>query len=214
MANYVERNGKIYARKVYRDSKGKKKQIWRVAESRSDAKQIVREIENELQRGTESFENRDTLNEFLDKFLDTAKQTVSPRTYEDYVGLFRLYVRPALGTKKLSAVQPLEVQKFVNGMVNRGLSPRTVRYTHGVLQRAFKRAIRCKLLVSNPASEVELPKNVRREMTRRSGNQFATRPASWLVLRLGGIYDSYRRCSYDRFLASCQRWHPGSQRRN
>jgi integrase len=165
MANYVERNGKIYARKVYRDSKGKKKQIWRVAESRSDAKQILREIENELQRGTESFENRDSVNEFLDKWLGTAKQKVCPRTYEDYVGLFRLYVRPALGTKKLTAVRPLDVQEFVNGMVDRGLSPRTVRYTHAVLQRAFKRAIRWKLLASNPASEVELPKNVRREMT-------------------------------------------------
>jgi integrase len=165
MSNCVERNRKIYARKVYRDSTGRKKQIWRAAESRSEVKRIIREIENELATGTESFENRDSLNEYLDAWLAAAKQKVSPRTYEDYVGLFRLYVRPVLGRKRLSSIRPLDVQEFVNGMVDRGLSPRTVRYTHAVLQRAFKRAIKWKLLITNPAADIELPKNVRREMT-------------------------------------------------
>jgi Phage integrase, N-terminal SAM-like domain len=47
------------------------------------------------------------------------KQNVCERTYEDYVGLLKLYVRPTLGTKKLSNLRPLDVQEFVNGMVLR-----------------------------------------------------------------------------------------------
>jgi integrase len=164
MAHYVERDGKIYARKVYKDSSGKKRQIWRRVESKSDVKRTIREIENELEGGTESFEYKDTVNEFLDKWLATAKQKVCARTYEDYVGLLRLYVRPALGKKRLSTLRPLDVQDFVNGMVDKGLSARTVRYAHAIFLRAMKRALKWKLLVQNPASDVELPKNVRREM--------------------------------------------------
>src|SRR6185369_6922562 len=164
MRGLVERDGKLYVRKVYRDNAGKKKQIWRKVDSKSDGKHVLREIENELARGTESFENRDTLAEYLDQWLRTSKQNVCERTYEDYVGLLKLYVRPALGTKKLANLHPLDIQELVNGMVARGLSPRTVRYTHAILQRALKRAVKWKMLVSNPASDVELPKSVRREL--------------------------------------------------
>lgn len=64
-----ERDNKLYVRKVYKNSAGKRKYIWRKVESRTDAKRVLREIENELERGTESFENRDTLNAYLDKWL-------------------------------------------------------------------------------------------------------------------------------------------------
>lgn len=164
MKGLIKREGKLYVRKVYRNSLGKKKQIWRKVESASDAKRVLREIENELEQGTESFENRDSVGEYLDRWLATAKQKVSGRTYEDYVGLLKLYVRPALGTKKLANLRPLDVQEFVNNMTDRGLSPRTVRYTHSIFNRALKRAVKWKVLLSNPASDVELPKSVRREL--------------------------------------------------
>jgi integrase len=170
MKGYKERDGKIYARKTYRDEKGKRHEVWRVVESKSKVRSAIRQIENELEESPEAFEYRDTVNEFLDKWLAAAKQKVCARTYEDYVGLLRLYVRPALGTKKLSALRVLDVQDFINGMVERKtkqgrkLSPRTVRYTHAIFQRALKRAVKWKILSSNPASDVELPKNVRREM--------------------------------------------------
>jgi hypothetical protein len=63
----VQREEKLYVRKVYKNSAGKRKYIWRKVESRTDAKTVLREIENELARGTESFENRDTLDSYLDE---------------------------------------------------------------------------------------------------------------------------------------------------
>lgn len=164
MKGVVVRNGHYSVRKVYRDSHGRKKQIWRKAESLSDAKRVMREIENELANGTESFENRDTVGEYLDRWLKTSKDKVSGRTYEDYVGLMRLYVRPVLGTKKLAALRPLDVQDLISGMVAKKLSPRTVRYTHAIFNRAMKRAVKWRLLSSNPAADVDLPKSVRREL--------------------------------------------------
>ena len=53
----------------------KKKQIWRKVETRSEGKTLLREIENDLANGTESFENRDSLDSYLDKWLSMTKGT-------------------------------------------------------------------------------------------------------------------------------------------
>src|SRR5437660_4595831 len=163
--NYVERDGTIYARITYRDSNGKRRQIWRHAENKTDAKEIAFKLEQELDRfGSESFEHEMTIAEYLDKWLETAKQTVSERTHHDYASLLKLYVRPMLGAKRLTKVRPLDVQVVVNEMVSKRLSPRTVRYAHMVLSRALKQAVRWNLTTSNPAAYAELPKYVRSEM--------------------------------------------------
>jgi integrase len=69
-----------------------------------------------------------------------------------------------IGKKKLSEIRPLDVQTLYSKMQARGLSSRTVRYTHAVLNSAFKQAIKWGLLSKNPAAFVDLPKRERKEM--------------------------------------------------
>jgi len=72
-----------------------------------------------------------TLDEFLDRWLDTAaKPKLRDKSYESYESLLRRYIRPVLGGRILSAVTPLDVQGAYQKMIDRGLSSRTVRYTH------------------------------------------------------------------------------------
>ena len=162
---YVERDGKVYARITYIDSAGKERQIWRKAESKSHAKELAREIEQQIKsQGTESFEHHGTLDEYLDRWLTSQVQSVSERTLEDARGYLRIHVRPVLGKKKLSSLRPLDVQKVVDVMKGKGLSPRTVKHAHSILSKALNQAVKWKILVSNPARYVDLPKQVRREM--------------------------------------------------
>jgi integrase len=165
MKNYVEKDGYQYARVYYRDSNGKKQQIWRTVGSKSEVPDKVREIRNELDKGTESFENRDSLGEYLDRWIETMEGTVSDRTWGDYKDLLRLYVRPELGKKKLSSIKPMDVQGVLSAMSKRGLSPRTVQYTHTVLRHALKDAVMpFQLITFNPARDVKLPKRVKRQV--------------------------------------------------
>ncbi len=165
MKGLIERDNKLYVRKVYRDATGKKKQIWRKVETRTEGKILLREIENDLASGTESFENRDNLDSYLDKWLSMTKGTISDRTLGDYESLLRLYFRPALGKKRLNSVKPMDIQNVITDMAKRGLSSRTIQYAHAVLQRALKEAvIPFKLLTSNPARELKLPRRVKKEM--------------------------------------------------
>lgn len=49
-------------------------------------------------------------------------------------------------------------------MSERGLSARTVRYTHIVLKSAMRQALHWRLLLENPAAGVKVPQQPREEM--------------------------------------------------
>jgi integrase len=164
MKHWKERNGKIYARFTYTDSTGKRREVWEQAESKTDAKDRVRDLEQKHKRAPESFEFRGTLEEYLDKWLVSSKQNVGGRTYQDYLNILRLHVRPALGKKKLSKMRPLHIQEMVDALKDKGLAPRTVRHAHEILYRALAQAVKWGVLATNPAGAVNLPKQIRREM--------------------------------------------------
>ncbi len=119
--------------------------------------------ERDLGRGLEGAEI--TLDEFVDRWLDTAaKPRLREKSYQSYESLLRRYIRPVLGGRILSAVTPLDVQDAYQKMIDRGLSSRTVRYTHSVLRSAIRQAIRWRLLLQDPTDGAQLPRLGRREM--------------------------------------------------
>jgi integrase len=80
-----------------------------------------------------------TLSEYLDQWLATAaKARLRERTSHGYSEKLGRYVRPLIWQLKLSDVRSLDVQTIYTAMSERGLSPRTIRYTHAVLSFAFK----------------------------------------------------------------------------
>ncbi|MBZ5613405.1 MAG: site-specific integrase [Acidobacteriia bacterium] len=119
--------------------------------------------ERELGRGLEGSEI--TLNEFLDRWLEAAaKPKLRAKSYRSYEGLLRHYIRPVLGGRILSTITPLDIQTSCQQLIDRGLSSRTVRYTHSVLRSAMRQAIRWRLLLQDPTEGVQLPRLGRREM--------------------------------------------------
>jgi len=71
----------------------------------------------------------------------------------------------------LSAISPLDVQAVYQRLVERGLSARTVRYTHSVLRSAMRQAIQWRLLAQDPTDGAQLPRLKRREMQVLSAEQ-------------------------------------------
>ena len=56
------------------------------------------------------------------------------------------------------------MQTFYSSLSEKGLSPRTIRFTHSVLASAFKQAVRWRMLAHNPCDSVELPRKAGKEM--------------------------------------------------
>jgi integrase len=106
-----------------------------------------------------------TLDAFLDSWLEAAaKPRLRETSYRDYKSLLRRYIRPILGQRNLTAICPLDIQGVYQQLVERGLSARTVQYTHSVLRSAMRQAVRWRLLLEDPSEAAQLPRLRRREM--------------------------------------------------
>lgn len=133
--------------------------------TKKDAQAYLNAVLRERDLGTFVDPAPITLGAYLDRWLnEAAKPKVRERTHADYASLLARYVRPVLGGRRLRDLTPLDVQALYTSMLERGLSPRTVRYTHAVLSSALKQAVRWGMLARNVAELVDLPRQERREM--------------------------------------------------
>ena len=82
----------------------------------------------------------------------------------------RRYVYPEIGSRRLTQLTPIEVQAVytkmleLGGFNKKGLSPRTVRYTHAVLHKALGQAVKWRMTGQNVATLIDLPKQRKKEM--------------------------------------------------
>ena len=99
-----------------------------------------------------------TVGEYLERWFETSvRGSVRESTYESYRRQVRRYVVPAIGRVKLKSLSAMHVQGMYRSMLNRGLSSRTVQYTHAVLHRALKQAMRWGLVPRNVCEDVNRP---------------------------------------------------------
>jgi integrase len=133
--------------------------------NKKDAQKYLNGVLRELDVGTFVEPSTTTVSEYLDRWLEAAaKPRLAELTFQHYEDLLRRYVRPAIGEAKLGSIRPLDVQGLYSGMLEANLSARVVRYTHAVLNSAFRQAVKWRLMPQNPAAMVELPKKDRKEM--------------------------------------------------
>lgn len=190
MANITPRrdkNGNVtsYTIRVYHgyDSSGKRLKPFTTSykppkgltakQADKEAARFANDFENEcLHYGEANSSMR--LADFVPKYLEIAKSTISPATYEFYKLKIDSLIIPALGHLKLKDINPSHIQKFINQLaatpkekrsgvpVESGetLSPSTVRRYLTVLQSIFKQAVKLGLISDSPAKveRLTLPK--------------------------------------------------------
>lgn len=190
MANITPRrdkNGNItsYTIRVYHgyDSSGNRLKPF-ITSYKPNKGMTAKQIEKDLRRFADEFESECLhfgevnssirLSDFVPRYLEIAKQTLSPATYEFYKLKIDSLIIPALGHLKLKDINPSHIQKFINqlaaapkekrnGLPNEQgetLSPSTVRRYLTILQAIFKQAVKLGLIPDSPAKveRLTLPK--------------------------------------------------------
>ena len=115
--------GTWYARVTLTDQNGKRRDLWRKGDNKTEAKELLKKLVRDLEDSNNTVieGNKITLNKYLDRWLTmAAKGRLSERSYADYEDLLRRYVRPAMGRKKLSDLRPLDVQSLYSSMQEQG----------------------------------------------------------------------------------------------
>lgn len=152
---------------VGRDAKGKRiYRNQRVTGTKKDAKKVLTAMLQKLDTGELLINpSLQTIEEYMKDWLETiAKPRLARRTHQIYTHYVQSKILPEIGKRKISRLEPRDIQKIYSGILERGLSPRTVRYTHMVLNSALKHAVGQRMLPSNPCQHVQLPKLKDREM--------------------------------------------------
>jgi len=161
----IQRGDKWVARMEWRDAQGRKQSHSKTFDTQKSAKQYLRELTTQRGNGGWTEPQRQTLNDYLDTWQESAlKNRVTPRTFNSYIQTLADYIRPALGGTKLSKLTAAQIQQTYAAMMERGLSARTVRYSHAILHSALKQAVKWGVLAQNPSDLVDLPKQPRKEM--------------------------------------------------
>jgi integrase len=141
-----------------RDDKGQRKRKWHSFRgTKREAQAESARLITELKSGSYIERNRQSLNDFLDKWSrDWAVHNVSAKSAERYLEL-RLHVRPQLGAK---AIQSIGVQDLnaLYASLHEKLSPRTVKHVHRLLHRVLGHATKWGLVKRNVAALTDAPR--------------------------------------------------------
>lgn len=118
---------------------------------------------------------KQTVGEYLARWLEVSvRHNVRPRTLDNYRYHVRHHLTPALGHIKLKALSSAHVQSFYRAKLDGGLASSSVRYTHAVLHRALKQALKWGLVPRNVAEAVDPPKVEQEEANALSPTEVMT----------------------------------------
>ena len=103
-------------------------------------------------------------------WLERQRGHIKPASHAAFDSAWRVNVAPHWGTARIADIRPSQVQAWIaNLSAQRG--PETVRAAHAVLARILDDAVADRMLSSNPARGVKLPKCPPRRNTYLSAKQ-------------------------------------------
>jgi integrase len=162
MARRGNSEGSIYKRKDGR---------WAAAVSMPGAKrrtlygktrqEVAKKLNGALrdrEAGLPTMPERQTLEQFLNQWLEAARPTVRHTTYVRYEEYVRLHINPVIGRVRLIGLTLQQVQNLYAQKLADGMSPTSVRHLHTVLHRALRQAVRWAMAVRNVTEAVDPPR--------------------------------------------------------
>jgi integrase len=109
-----------------------------------------------------------TMNELFDRFMQSKQGRLAATTAQRYECLLRLYLRPAVGGKKVGSVRTVDLLAVYAQWSKRSVSGRTVRHAADLLRDVLRRAVKWEVILRSPAASLDsddLPKALKPEST-------------------------------------------------
>lgn len=134
-------------------------------DTRKEAAEELAKVLATAARGGSVASNRILVDGFLDSWLrDEVEGSVRYSTYVDYASIVKLHLKPILGKKKLTQLNPDDIARLHKALADKGLSAGRILKVHRVLSKALKVAQRWGYVDRNVAELVTPPRAADREM--------------------------------------------------
>jgi integrase len=105
-----------------------------------------------------------TLGDLGGQWLERQRGILKPSTFHHYTQLWRSHVEPRWGATPISAIRHTDIQSWISGLATTRSASLVVN-VHLVLARILDDAVTDRMLVSNPARKVKMPKRPPRRNT-------------------------------------------------
>jgi integrase len=164
--------------------------------SKEEAEQKLAELRVLYQQGRLLTKSREKVRDYLQNWLrDDVERNVAPRTFENY----ELNVRrldPYIGSVRLDALKPDHIKAAYRGLLDGGLSARSVQQAHRTLRAALRQAVKSEHIYRDPTFGVTPPRARQREEVVLTAEQIRALLAStadhylhplWVVLATTGM---------------------------
>jgi integrase len=182
------KDGRWQARYTTTNAAGQKVRRSVYGRTREEASRKLREGMAQRDKGIASPSGPVTVGAHLVTWLDGARGTVRPRTWDRCEEQVRLHLVPLLGRRPLARLTPDDVQRALSQLLAQGLSAGTVLRAHAVLRQALDQAVKWGRVPTNVASLVKPPRTPHREMDTLSPQQARALVAAVADDRLEALY--------------------------
>lgn len=146
------------------DGEGKAIKKYFYGKTKAIVTEKINDIRHDVKHGGYKDPEKIRFGQWLDEWLEVWKTDLKPTTRESYEYLINTHVKPEFEFVPLVKLDETSLQKFFNDKKKSGLSPRTVKYIHSVINGSLRKALDLKMINSNPARTVDLPKQEQKEI--------------------------------------------------
>jgi len=138
---------------------GTRKRKVLVRKSEAAAKKALRELILTIEKTGKVPEKTQPLNEWLDYWFNRiAVKELAPKTANNYRGMIRNHISPAIGGVRLDKITNDHIRRVHDRMLESGKSSTTTLYAHNVLSAALDAAKNEGIIATNPATRVKRPR--------------------------------------------------------
>jgi len=134
--------------------------------TKKEAEKALAVVLNELNLGTFIEPQLIDLDSFIKEWFVERETQLAKSTLKNHKCLYRNHLKPKLGHYKLQDLNPIVLQKFTNSLVaDSSLSHNSIRKLLFLMNQLMKKAHGLKLISENPLIHVNIPREVKSEMS-------------------------------------------------
>ena len=189
---YQEKNGRwVAALTLTPDANGRRRVKRLVRKTKQLANKALIELQVEHSKKTLTLRSNETVEQFSERWLTTVipLRGLKPSTLSNYQQMIHYYIRPILGSKRLSDLKSQHVLNLVNSLKERGLSTNTTRRARSILHNMLETAVEEDLLSKNPV--------VRTSFIKKSVDEVSRVQKSYSTQEVGRALEILRGSQYE-----------------
>jgi integrase len=139
------------------------------------------------QDGTTIPNERQTVAQFLERWLEHKRTRMRSRAWLTYEQTVRLHLVPGIGKIALGRLKSADIERWFDEHQSAGTGTRTIRYARTVLRAALNQARKWELVTSNAAALVEPPRHTAKQIRPLTPEQARELLAAAKGHRLGAL---------------------------